>query len=86
MTFCLKLTCSPSPWMAVQMTVLLNRKLYLLETVFREKLSQDLCEPQSTSSEDMFAFLNEKLNENYLTNHMSKFVGFGCDGASNIII
>jgi hypothetical protein len=54
--------------------------------VFREKLSQDLCEPQSTSSEDMFAFLNEKLNENYLTNHMSKFVGFGCDGASNIII
>ena len=30
-------------WMAVQMTVLLNRKLYLLETVFREKLSQDLC-------------------------------------------
>ena len=30
-------------WMAVQMTVLLNRKLYLLETMFREKLSQDLC-------------------------------------------
>jgi hypothetical protein len=24
-------------------------------------------------------------NENYLTNHMSKFVGFGCDGASNMI-
>ena len=32
----------------------------------------------------MFAIVNEKLNENYLTNHtcMSKFVGFGCDGAS----
>jgi len=29
-------------------------------------------EPQSTSSEDLFAFVNEKLNENYLTNHMSK--------------
>ena len=43
LTFCLKLTFSPSPWTAVQMTVLLNRKLYLLETVFREKLSQDLC-------------------------------------------
>ena len=42
-------------------------------------------EPQSTSSEDMFAFVNEKLNENYLTNHMSKFVGFGCDGASNMM-
>jgi hypothetical protein len=33
----------------------------------------------------MFAFVNEKLNENYLTNHMSKFVGFGCDGASNMM-
>jgi hypothetical protein len=46
-----------------------------------------ICEPQSTSSEDMFAFVNEKLNENYLTNHtcMSKFVGFGCDGASNMM-
>jgi hypothetical protein len=29
-------------------------------------------EPQSTSSEDLFAFINEKLNENYLTNHMFK--------------
>jgi hypothetical protein len=28
--------------------------------------------------------VNEKLNENYLTNHMSK-VGFGCDGASNMM-
>jgi hypothetical protein len=41
-------------------------------------------EPQSTSSENLFAFVNEKLNENYLTNHMSK-VGFGCDGASNMM-
>jgi len=42
-------------------------------------------EHQSTISEDLFAFVNEKLNENYLTNHMSKFVGFGCDGASNMM-
>ena len=42
-------------------------------------------EPQSIGSEDMFAFVNEKLNENYLTNHMSKFVGFGRDGASNMM-
>jgi hypothetical protein len=27
----------------------------------------------------------KSLNENYLTNHMSKFVGFGCDGASNMM-
>jgi hypothetical protein len=25
------------------------------------------------------------VNENYLTNHKSKFVGFGCDGASNMM-
>jgi hypothetical protein len=37
-------------------------------------------EPQSTSSEDMFAFVNEKLNENYLTNHMSKVES--CDSFS----
>jgi hypothetical protein len=44
-------------------------------------------EPQSIGSEDMFAFVNEKLNETYLTvtNHMSKFVGFGRDGASNMM-
>ena len=50
---------------------------YLLEPVFREKLPQDLhvlplVNPITTSSEDLFAFVNEKLNENYLTNHMSK--------------
>jgi hypothetical protein len=38
-------------------------------------------EPKTTSSEDMFACVNE----NYLTNHKSKFVGFGCDGASNMM-
>jgi hypothetical protein len=33
----------------------------------------------------MFVFVNEKLNENFLTNYMSKFVGFGCNGASNMM-
>jgi hypothetical protein len=46
-----------------------------------------ISEPQSIGSEDMLAFVNEKLNENYLTvtNHMSKFVEFGRDGASNMM-
>ena len=44
LTFCLKLTFSPSPWMAVQMSVTEQETIfYLLEPVFREKLSQDLC-------------------------------------------
>ena len=42
-------------------------------------------EPKSTGSEDLFAFVPGKLNDNFLSNHMSKFVGFGCDGASNMM-
>lgn len=33
-------------------------------------------EPKSTGSADLFAFVQDKLNNNFL----SKFVGFGCDG------
>ena len=42
-------------------------------------------EPKSTGSADLFAFVQDKLNDNFLSNHMSKFVGFGCDGASNMM-
>jgi hypothetical protein len=31
-------------------------------------------EPQSTSSEDLFAFVNEKLNENYLREWLSTII------------
>ncbi len=54
------------------------------ETIFIRNCVQGfVCigEPKTTSSEDMFACVNE----NYLTNHKSKFVGFGCDGASNMM-
>jgi hypothetical protein len=47
------------------------------ETIFIKNCVQGfVCigEPKTTSSEDMFACVNE----NYLTNHKSKFVGFGC--------
>jgi hypothetical protein len=37
-------------------------------------------EPKSTGSADLFAFVQDKLNDNFLSNHMSKFVGFGGDG------
>jgi hypothetical protein len=33
-------------------------------------------EPKSTGSADLFAFVQDKLNDNFLSNHMSKFVGF----------
>jgi hypothetical protein len=33
-------------------------------------------EPKSTGSADLFAFVRDKLNDNFLSNHMSKFVGF----------
>jgi hypothetical protein len=61
--------------------------IFIRNCVLGKTITRFVCigEPQSTSSEDMFAFVNEKLNENYLTNHMSKFVGFGCDGVSNIM-
>ena len=53
--------------------------IFIRNCVQGKTITRFVCigEPQSTSSEDMFAFVNEKLNENYLTNHMSKFVGFG---------
>ena len=54
------------------------------ETIFIRNCVQGfVCigEPKTTSSEDIFACVNE----NYLTNHKSKFVGFGCDGASNMM-
>jgi hypothetical protein len=31
-------------------------------------------EPKSTGSADLFAFVQDKLNDNFLSNHMSKFV------------
>jgi hypothetical protein len=71
---------SPSPWIPVQMTVTVTEQ----ETIFIRNCVQGfVCigEPKTTSSEDMFACVNE----NYLTNHKSKFVGFGCDGASNMM-
>ena len=60
--------------------------IFIRNCVQGKTITRFVCigEPQSTSSENLFAFVNEKLNENYLTNHMSK-VGFGCDGASNMM-
>ena len=60
--------------------------IFIRTCVHGKTITRFVCigEHQSTSSENLFAFVNEKLNENYLTNHMSK-VGFGCDGASNMM-
>jgi hypothetical protein len=44
--------------------------IFIRTCVHGKTITRLVCigEPQSTSSEDMFAFVNEKLNENYLTN------------------
>jgi hypothetical protein len=42
-------------------------------------------EPKSTCSADLFVFLKEKLTDNNLFNHIHKLVGFGSDGASNMM-
>jgi hypothetical protein len=43
------------------------------------------CEPNSTCSEDLYKFVLDKVEENGLLTHLSKLVGFGCDGASNML-
>lgn len=41
-------------------------------------------EPRSTCAKDLLTFVREKIDENQLADNMHKFVGFGCDGASNM--
>ena len=47
-----------------------QKTIFIRNCVQRKMITRFVCigEPQSTSSEDMFVFVNEKLNENYLTN------------------
>ncbi|XP_062611463.1 zinc finger protein 862-like [Saccostrea cucullata] len=42
-------------------------------------------EPRSTTSADLLKFVKDKLDENKLSDQMEKLVGFGCDGASNMV-
>ncbi|XP_062589081.1 zinc finger protein 862-like [Saccostrea cucullata] len=42
-------------------------------------------EPRSTTSADLLKFVKDKLDENKLSDQMKKLVGFGCDGASNMM-
>ena len=42
-------------------------------------------EPRSTSAADLFDFVMLKISENNMKEHMYKFIGFGCDEASNML-
>ncbi|XP_056008565.1 zinc finger protein 862-like [Ostrea edulis] len=42
-------------------------------------------EPRSTCALDLLEFVKEKIEENKLADQMHKLVGFGCDGASNML-
>jgi hypothetical protein len=42
-------------------------------------------EPRSTCAQDLLTFVKQKLEENNLADQMHKLVGFGCDGASNML-
>ena len=42
-------------------------------------------QPRSTSSADLLAFVKKKISENNLDQHMHKLVGFGSDGAANMM-
>lgn len=42
-------------------------------------------EPRSTTSRDLLQFVHKKIQENKLSDQMQKLVGFGCDGASNMM-
>jgi hypothetical protein len=41
-------------------------------------------EPESTSSDDLYKFVNEELESFGFKDHMKKLIGFGSDGASNM--
>jgi hypothetical protein len=41
-------------------------------------------EPESTSSDDLYKFVNEELENFGFKDHMKKLIGFGSDGASNM--
>lgn len=42
-------------------------------------------EPRSTCAQDLLTFVKKKIQENDLGDHIHKLVGFGCDGASNML-
>ena len=52
-----------------------------------EIITRFLCigEPDSTKANALHAHVMSQLESENLLEHMSKFVGFGCDGASNMI-
>ena len=43
-------------------------------------------EPKSTTAKDLHAHIMDQLRKESMDTHMSKFVGFGCDGAANMIV
>jgi hypothetical protein len=61
--------------------------IFVRSSVRGKLVSRFLCigEPDSTGSSDLFSFVRQKVEENGLADHMTKLVGFGCDGASNMM-
>lgn len=61
--------------------------LYIQASVNGRVFSKFLCigEPESAGSEDINNFVNEQLKSNDIYGEMKKCVGFGSDGASNMV-
>jgi hypothetical protein len=61
--------------------------LFIRFCVMGKITTRFLCigEPRSTSALDLLSFVKRKIDENRFQTHVHKLVGFGCDGASNMM-
>jgi hypothetical protein len=60
----------------------LNKSLLFCSCINGKIIS--IGESESTSSDDLYKFINEQLENFGFKDHMNKLIGFGSDGASNM--
>ena len=63
-----------------------QESLFVRSCINGKIISKFICigEPESTSSDDLYKFVNEQLENFGFKDHMNKLIGFGSDGASNL--
>ena len=71
--------------MEVRMMRVLNKSLLFRSCINGKIISKiSIGEPESISSDDLYKFVNEELENFGFKDHMKKLIGFGSDGASNM--
>ena len=71
--------------LCIRMMRVLN-KSFFRSSINGKIICKFICigEPESTSSDDLYKFVNEQLENFGFKDHMNKLIGFGSDGASNM--